>query len=87
MGKDKKKTQNCRHRWAPLLAKAGKKTVSTSLFTCLKCGDLKVGIQTIRISRFRLDMDQKPIVNLVIENRTSDPASPASGRLWLRTDL
>lgn len=24
---------------------------------------------------------------LVIEARTSDPASPASGRMWLRTDL
>jgi len=24
---------------------------------------------------------------LVIENRTSDPASPATGRIWLRTDL
>ena len=25
--------------------------------------------------------------NLVLENRTSDPASPALGRIWLRTDL
>ena len=24
---------------------------------------------------------------LVIENRTSDPVSPAVGQLWLRTDL
>jgi len=24
---------------------------------------------------------------LVIENRTSDPSSPTTGRLWLRTDL
>lgn len=24
---------------------------------------------------------------LVIENRTSDPSSPATGRIWLRTDL
>ena len=24
---------------------------------------------------------------LVIENRTSDPASPVSGQMWLRTDL
>lgn len=24
---------------------------------------------------------------LIIENRTSDPASPATGRIWLRTDL
>ena len=24
---------------------------------------------------------------LVIENRTSDPSSPATGQIWLRTDL
>lgn len=24
---------------------------------------------------------------LVVENRTSDPASPVNGQLWLRTDL
>lgn len=26
-------------------------------------------------------------VSLVIENRTSDPGTPATGRIWLRTDL
>ena len=24
---------------------------------------------------------------IIIENRTSDPASPATGRIWIRTDL
>jgi hypothetical protein len=27
------------------------------------------------------------VVSLTIENRTSDPGSPAAGRIWLRTDL
>jgi hypothetical protein len=29
----------------------------------------------------------KALGGLVIENRTSDPASPATGQIWLRTDL
>lgn len=27
------------------------------------------------------------VSTLAIENRTSDPGSPATGRIWLRTDL
>ena len=38
--------------------------VPTTLFTCLKCGDLKVGVETIKISRFRLDMGELPINNV-----------------------
>ena len=34
-----------------------------------------------------LDMNQHQIKNMVIENRTSDPASPAVGQIWMRTDL
>ena len=43
---------------------------------------------------FRLDetgskviMNQKQIVSLVIENRTTDPASPVEGQIWIRTDV
>ena len=58
------------HRWIPLLGlNKGKHSstsfVSTSLFTCLKCGDLKVGEKTIKISRFRLDMGELPINNVL----------------------
>lgn len=52
-----------RHKWIPLLGVDKKKTVPTFLFTCLRCGDLKVGTQTIKISRFRLDMGELPIYN------------------------
>lgn len=50
-----------KHRWIPLLGVHKKKNIPTSLFTCLKCGDLKVGVETIKISKFRLDMGELPI--------------------------
>jgi hypothetical protein len=34
-----------------------------------------------------LDMNQNQVKNMRIENRTSDPASPAVGQIWIRTDL
>jgi len=33
------------------------------------------------------DFNKQQAVNLAIENRTSDPATPATGQIWLRTDL
>ena len=29
----------------------------------------------------------KEAVGMIIENRTSDPSSPATGQIWFRTDL
>ncbi len=58
------KTECNKHRWIPLLGIDKTRTVPTSLFTCLKCGDLKVGTQTIKISKFRLDMGELPINNV-----------------------
>lgn len=60
---NKKKTEDCRHQWAPLMAKAGKKTLPSLVNVCLRCGELKVGQRTIRMSRYRLDMGGKPIKN------------------------
>lgn len=34
-----------------------------------------------------VDMAQYEILQLVIENRTSDPGSPVAGQVWFRTDL
>jgi len=34
-----------------------------------------------------LDMNDNQIKNFRIENRTSDPTSPAVGQMWIRTDL
>ena len=58
------KTECVKHKWIPLLGMNRGKSVPTSLFTCLKCGDLKVGVETIKISRFRLDMGELPINNV-----------------------
>lgn len=57
----KEKTECKKHKWIPLLGVEKRKSVPTSLFTCLRCGDLKVGIRTIKISRYRLDMGELPI--------------------------
>ena len=43
------------------MARAGKKNVPSSIFTCLKCGEMKVGKHTIKISKNRLDMGGLPI--------------------------
>lgn len=34
-----------------------------------------------------LDFNQNEAKEMVVENRTSDPSSPAEGQLWVRTDL
>lgn len=50
-----------KHKWAKLLAKDGDEIITTSLFTCVECGLLKIGTRTIRISSSRLDMGDLPI--------------------------
>ncbi|MFH1563849.1 MAG: hypothetical protein ABIF11_10615 [Nitrospirota bacterium] len=69
----KEKTDCNKHKWIPLLGVDKKKTIPTSLFTCLKCGDLKVGVETIKISRFRLDMGGLPINNVAGISLTNVP--------------
>ncbi len=64
-----------KHKWIPLLGVDKKKTVPTFLFTCLKCGDLKVGTQTIKISRFRLDMGELPINNVAGIKLMNEPTA------------
>lgn len=32
-------------------------------------------------------LERNPPANFIIENRTSDPASPVTGQIWLRVDL
>lgn len=66
------------HEWIPLLGVSEGKTVPTSLFTCLKCGDLKVGTQTIKISRYRLDMGELPINSVAAIKLTNPPTADAT---------
>jgi hypothetical protein len=75
------------HKWIPLLGRDKRKSVPTFLFTCVHCGDLKVGTRTIKISRYRMDMGELPINSVAAINLmnppTADPddltASAASG--------
>ncbi len=78
----RKEEKECvKHRWIPLLGVDKKKSVPTFLFTCLKCGDLKVGTQTIKISRFRLDMGELPMNSVAGIRLMNEPSvdNTASG--------
>ena len=45
------------------------------------------GIHSLAIPTAPVNFNQQQIINLVIENRTSDPVLPVTGQIWLRTDL
>jgi len=67
-----KQTKECKHQWVPLLGRNKNKLILTLVHACLKCGELKVGKRTIRISRSRLDMGNKPIRNLAVPTASAD---------------
>jgi len=83
----KEKADCNNHNWIPLLGSVEGKTVPTSLFTCLNCGDLKVGTQTIKISRFRMDMGELPINSVAGIKLMNEPSanSTASGLIMTAT--
>lgn len=66
------------HNWIPLLGNDNGKTVPTFLFTCTNCGDLKVGTQTIKISRFRMDMGELPINSVAGIKLMNEPSVDAT---------
>lgn len=72
-----KEKETCKHQWAPLLAKYKNQIIPVSASKiCLKCGLLKIGVRTIKISRFRLDMGDLPIRNaseVIINSRLKVP--------------
>jgi hypothetical protein len=72
------KEQICTHNWIPLLGRVGKKDVPTALYTCLNCGDLKVGTHTIRISKSRLDMGGHPMKSVSTVDYNAAPAAGAA---------
>lgn len=83
MNEKMKETKDCTaHTWIPLLGfDKAKIVVPTSLFTCLKCGDLKVGTNTIKISRFRMDMGGLPINSVAGINLTNATNAPVASGL------
>ena len=80
------KEHKCRHRWIPLLGRVGKKDIPTALFTCLSCGEMKVGRRTIRISNSRLDMGGHTIFagNISLKNEPAADVT-ASGLIITAT--
>jgi hypothetical protein len=44
-------------------------------------------LDTIPVAVTGVNFNSQQALNFRIENRTSDPASPTSGQIWLRTDL
>ncbi len=74
----KEKIDCKKHKWIPLLGVDKTKSVPTSLFTCLMCGDLKVGTQTIKISRYRLDMGGLPMNSVGTIGLMNQPMTDAA---------
>lgn len=75
------------HHWIPLLGIDKDKTVPTFLFTCTNCGDLKVGTQTIKISRFRLDMGELPMNSVAGIKLMNEPTVDATASGLIITAL
>jgi hypothetical protein len=44
-------------------------------------------LDQIPIATNTVNFNNQQAANFRLENRTSDPGSPATGRIWLRTDL
>ena len=55
--------ENCKHKWGLVLVRYKDKTLASSARMCVKCGLLKIGDHTIKLSKDRLNMDGKPIDN------------------------
>ena len=63
---------------------------SSPLFRVTNSGNVGIGTSspTEKLDiEGNLDMNGNQIKNMAIENRTSDPSSPAVGQMWIRTDL
>jgi len=55
--------ENCRHKFGLVLVQYRGKALPSSARMCVKCGFLKIGSNTIKLSKDRLNMDGKPIDN------------------------
>jgi hypothetical protein len=67
-------------------------TVDSGAITAAEIPNLATTVQTYTLDTFAnpvasMDFAQHQTLQFVIENRTSDPGSPVSGQIWLRTDL
>jgi len=55
--------EDCKHKWGLVLVQHRGKILPSAARMCVKCGLLKIGAHTIKLSKDRLDMDGKPIDN------------------------
>lgn len=61
------KMKECRHDWAMLLAQKGKKIIPVSVArVCLKCGELKLGFRSLKISRFRVAIEDGTLLRIPV---------------------
>lgn len=60
------------------------KYTNANAVTAVKAG---VKLNELQNPTGSVEFNQQQALQLVIENRTSDPGSPVTGQIWLRTDL
>jgi hypothetical protein len=78
--------------WAEVSSKPVTFAPSAHTHVAADVTDLATTVQAYTLDTFAnpvasLDFAQQQTLQFVIENRTSDPGSPATGQMWLRTDL
>jgi hypothetical protein len=68
------------------------KAATVHTHTASQVTDLATTVQAYTLDTFAnpvasMDFAQQQSLQFVIENRTSDPGSPVTGQIWLRTDI
>jgi hypothetical protein len=77
---------------APVVASFRDRATHTGTQVAATISDLATTVQAYTLDTFAnpvasMDFAQQQSLQFVIENRTSDPGAPATGQIWLRTDL
>lgn len=67
-------------------------TIDSGAVDATEVANLATTVQAYTLDTFAnpvasMDFNDQQAVRFVLENRTSDPGSPVSGSIWLRTDL
>lgn len=70
----------CKHKWIPLLGRHGGKNIPTRIFSCLHCGEMKVGTHTIKMSQYRMDMGELPMRNVAEIQLVAAPGTDHEAR-------
>jgi hypothetical protein len=78
--------------WADVTGKPSTFAPSAHTHTASEVTDLATVVQAYRLDQFAdptssVGFNGQQALSFVIENRASDPGSPATGQIWIRTDL